>query len=485
VARIASETDPASLTLCEMAEAIGRRHTTSRAIVTACLERIEAHDRDVGAFVALDRDGALAAADRADAAVARGDRLEPLHGVPLAHKDMFARSARPPSFGSAVRHRMTTGPDATVLERLDRAGAINLGALAMVEFAMGPHGYNAHLRPCRNPWHLDHVPCGSSSGSGVALASRFVAGSLGSDTGGSIRCPAAANGVVGLLPTYSRVSRHGVMPMSFSLDCVGPLARTAADCARLLTAIAGHDPRDPTSSRRAMPDCEAGLGQSISGVRVGIPDRYFTQGIAPEVQTHLAQSLDCLKACGARLVEVTVPPSVDDVADLHPLVMKAEGAANHHLWMRTLPEKYTDEVRHRLQAGYFIPASDYLQALKLRAALLRDWTTLFDRVEVLHTALLPQAAPTIKATSTNSGPDYLAMVVSLTRNTKICNFLGLPAISVPCGFTGKGLPVSFQLIGRPFAEGLLLRLAHRYQCETDWHHQTPSFASGQNAVPER
>jgi aspartyl-tRNA(Asn)/glutamyl-tRNA(Gln) amidotransferase subunit A len=470
------EIDPALMTLTETAEAVAAQKITSRAVVEACFARIDALDPRVCAFVATDRNAALAAADRADAAVSRGDGLGLLHGVPLAHKDMFNGSARPPEFGSKINYSFLDPSAATVLQRLDKAGAINLGALAMVEFAMGPHGFNAHLPVCRNPWHLDHVPCGSSSGSGVAVASRFVAGALGSDTGGSVRCPASANGVVGVLPTYSRVSRHGVMPMSFSLDCVGPLARTAADCARLMTVIAGHDPLDPTSSNRPVPDYEIGLEHSIAGIRIGIPDRYFTDDIAPDVQARLSESLEVLTSCGAKLLEVSIPPSIQDVADLHPLIMKAEGAANHELWMRSVPNQYSDEVRNRLQAGFFIPATDYIQALKLRAALLHEWSNgVFAKVDVLHTAVLPKAAPTFKETTTATGPAYLNMVVSLTRNTKICNFLGLPAISVPCGFTTNKLPASFQLIGRPFSESLLLRLAHQYQAETSWHQLVPPF----------
>jgi aspartyl-tRNA(Asn)/glutamyl-tRNA(Gln) amidotransferase subunit A len=466
--------DPCLMTLVEMADAIARGAASSRAVVEAHLDRIEALDGRLGCFVTLDREDALRAADRADAAVARGDRLGPLHGVPLAHKDMFDRAGRLTGRGSRVRSDFRPAGSATVLARLEAAGAITLGALAMVEFAMGPHGYNAHLRPCRNPWNPDHVPCGSSSGSGVSVAARLVAASLGSDTGGSIRCPASASGVTGLQPTWSRVSRHGAMPMSPSLDTVGPLARTAEDCARIMGVIAGADPLDPTASLYPVADYEAGLGRPLDGLRVGIPIGYFDEGLSPDVAARLEESRTALRSLGAELVEVAIPSLIRDAADLHPLVMKAEGAANHHLWMRDQPEAYSQEVRHRLQAGYFVPAVDYIQALKLRGVLLRRFCdSVFARVDVLHTAVLPKAAPTVAETTTANGPAYLDMVVSLTRNTKITNFLGLPAISVPCGFTGEGLPVSFQLIGRPFAEPLLLRGAHQYQSCTDWHTRVP------------
>jgi len=469
--------DPALLSLTELAGAIARRQVTSRAATEACLARIDALDGTLASFVAVEREGALRAADAADAAVARGDALGKLHGVPLAHKDMYYREGELAACGSRVRADHRPATTATVLDRLDAAGAITLGRLAMVEFAMGPHGYNENLKQCRNPWQTDHVPCGSSSGSGVAVAARLVAGSLGSDTGGSVRCPASANGVVGLLPTWSRVSRHGAMPMSPSLDAVGPLARTAADCARLLGVIAGHDARDATTSRHAVPDYEGGLTRPLDGVRIGIPDSYFGEGVAPEVAGAVAAALEELRGLGAVAVPVAVPDAVQLAADLHPLVMKSEGAANHHLWMRGRQDDYSREVRQRLQAGYFIPACDYVEALKLRGPLLRAFAdAVFSRADVLMTPVLPNAAPTIAETTTADGPAYLRMVVALTRNTKPVNYFGLPAVSVPCGFTGAGLPSSFQLIGRPFSEALLLRLAHQYQGRTDWHTKVPAAA---------
>jgi aspartyl-tRNA(Asn)/glutamyl-tRNA(Gln) amidotransferase subunit A len=479
------ETDPTTLSLVELAQAIAQRKMSAREVTKAHLDRIDRLDPHVASFVSVDSEGAMAAADDADAAVARGEKLGPLHGVPLAHKDMFYRSGTSVACGSKVRKDFVPTNTATVLKRLDDAGAISLGSLAMVEFAMGPHGYNANLRQCRNPWALDHVPCGSSSGSGVAVASRFVAGSLGSDTGGSIRCPASACGVVGLLPTYSRVSRHGVMPMSVSLDSIGPLARTAEDCARLMNVIAGRDPADGTSSDVPTPDYEAGLDRPIKGLRIGVPSNYFSEGVSSEVEASLADSLDVLRSQGAIIVEIAMPLSIESVAELHPMVMKAEGAANHHLWMREFPDRYSSEVRQRLQAGFFVPAVDYIQALKLRGGFLREFgDAIFSKVDVLHTPVLPRAAPTITETTTADGPAYLSMVVSLTRNTKIVNYLGLPAISVPCGVTGGGLPISFQLIGRPFSEALLLRIAHTYQKETDWRVRTLEFDWPNDGQPD-
>lgn len=462
--------------LVAVAAAIAAGKVSSQEVVLASIKMSERLDPALRFFVWTQFEEALAAARRADAKVAAGEPLGPLHGVPLAHKDMFYMDGKHAACGSLIRREFRADYTATVLERLEGAGAINLGGLAMVEFAMGPHGYNQHLEQCRNPWESAHIPCGSSSGSGVAVGARVIYGSLGSDTGGSIRCPASVNGVVGVLPSRGRVSRHGAMPMSFSLDAVGPLARTVRDCARLLRVIAGADLRDGTCSGSAVPDYEAALEGGVSGLRVGVPTTYFNEGVAPEVQGALDRSLQVLESLGAHIVPLPVPPSVADIGELHPLVMKAEGAANHSNWMRERAADYSDQVRNRLQAGFFIPATDYIQALKLRGQLLDEFMTqVFTRVDVLHTPVLPMPVPTIAETMPASGDAYLAMVASLTRNTKVVNYLGLPAVSVPCGFLGSSLPVAFQLIGRPFDEATLLRASHAYECATEWHRRVPTL----------
>jgi aspartyl-tRNA(Asn)/glutamyl-tRNA(Gln) amidotransferase subunit A len=253
----------------------------------------------------------------------------------MAHKDMYYRAGRISTCGSLIRRNEKAEATATSLKRLDGAGAIDLGGLAMVEFAMGPHGFNAHLPRALNPWGRDHVPCGSSSGSGVAVGSRMVYGSLGSDTGGSIRCPAAANGIVGCMPTYSLVSRRGAMPMSWSLDCVGPLTRTVRDAARVLKVIAGPDASDETAGGAPVPDYEAHLNHVLSGIRIGVPDGYFDEGIDPDVATVIEASLDVFRDAGATIARVKIPESLSIASAVHPLVMKAEGSANHRPWKRT------------------------------------------------------------------------------------------------------------------------------------------------------
>ena len=468
----------AALSLCEAADAVASGALSATDLVEAALARIDRLDPQLHAFIRLDREDALARAQEMDRNRGRGEAAGPLAGVPLAHKDMYYRAGKVSSCGSRIRREFQPAATATVLERLDAAGAIDLGGLAMVEFAMGPHGFNAHLPRCRNVWDFERIPCGSSSGSGTAVAGRLVHAALGSDTGGSIRCPAAANGVAGINPTQGRVSRFGCMPMSWSLDVMGPLARTVRDCARVLGVIAGADENDATTSPEPVTDYEATIEQSVRGVRIGIPEGYFDEDLDPDVAAVIEDANAVFENLGARLVPVPMPSLLDTVSAIHPLVMKCEGAANHLPWKRAHDEDYSDEVGKRLQAGFFIPATDYINALQYRALALRTFgDAVFGACDALLTPVLPMPTPTLADTAYRDGPAYLKMVVGLTRNTRVVNFLGLPALSATCGFTPDGMPTSFQLIGRPFDEALLFRLGHQYQRETDWHRRWPSALS--------
>jgi aspartyl-tRNA(Asn)/glutamyl-tRNA(Gln) amidotransferase subunit A len=465
--------------LTETADAIAAGKTTAREVVEACLDRIARLNNRLNCFVEVDADGARAAADGADRRQRDGRPLGALHGVPMAHKDMYYRQGRVSACGSKLRSDWRAPYTATALTRLDQAGAIELGRLVMVEFAMGPHGYNPNYPLCRNPWNPDHIPSGSSSGSGVAVGARLVHGALGSDTGGSIRCPAAVSGLVGLMPTYGRVSRRGAMPMSHSLDVVGPLARTARDCARLLGVLAGPDPDDTSAFDLPVPDYEAELEIGAPLPVIGVARGYFDAGVHPEVRQALDAAIEALKQSGFTVKDVALPSGLlDEVAELHPLVMKSEGAANHLPTLREREADYTVEVGHRLHAGFFIPAASYVRALKLRGTYLRAFAqAVFSKVDLLFTPVIPMPVPTIAETTGRTGKAYLDMVVSITRNTKVVNYLGLPALGVPCGFTANGLPTSFQLIGRPLHETALLRAADRYQQATDWHKREPALVA--------
>ena len=465
----------AALSLCDAADAVARGDLSATDLVEAALARIDRLDPELHAFVRVEAEDALARAQAMDRNRGRGGAASPLAGVPMAHKDMYYRAGKVSGCGSRIRREFRPAATASVLERLDRAGAIDLGGLAMVEFAMGPHGFNAHLPRCRNVWDFGRIPCGSSSGSGTAVAGRLVYAALGSDTGGSIRCPAAANGLAGINPTQGRVSRFGCMPMSWSLDVMGPLARTVRDCARVLGAIAGSDENDATTSPEPVPNYEATIEQSVRGVRIGVPQGYFDDDLDPDVAAVIEATHAVFKGLGAEVVPVAMPALLDTVSAIHPLLMKVEGAANHLPWKRARDEDYSDEVGKRLQAGFFIPATDYVNALQYRAHALRVFAdAVFGKCDALLAPVLPTPTPTLADTAYRDGPAYLKMVVGLTRNTRVVNYLGLPALSVTCGFTPEGMPTSLQLIGRPFAEALLFRLGHQYQRETDWHRRWPA-----------
>ena len=465
--------DTGRATLTEAAAALARGELSSEELTRDCLARAHRLNPALNCFLRIEDEAALAAARRADAARACGHPLGVLHGVPIAVKDMFYDPARETSSGSEIRRGFHGAATATALARLRGAGAIVLGALNMTEFALGPTGHNPFYGACRNPWNPAHIAGGSSSGSGAAVAARIAFGTLGSDTGGSIRLPAAANGILGLKPTYGRVPRTGAMPLSWSIDHLGPLARTAADLARLLGVIAGHDPADPSSSRRAVPDYEAGLGAGVAGLRLGVPGNFFFDGVEPAVAAALEAALAALEAAGARRVAVTVP-AAEHLTELGRTVVYTEAAALHGHWLRTRPQDYSPQVRARVATGVGIPAAAYAEALQLRALLLRRvCAEVFDACDVLVTPALAIDVPTLAATDVGGGASMWSTIAQLLQCVAPFNYLGVPALSVPAGFTPRGLPVGLQLVGRPFAEATLLRVAAAYQRLTDWHERLP------------
>jgi aspartyl-tRNA(Asn)/glutamyl-tRNA(Gln) amidotransferase subunit A len=345
----------------------------------------------------------------------------------------------------------------------------------MSEFAAGPTGHNVHYGPARNPYDRTRITGGSSSGSGAAVGARLVFGSLGSDTGGSIRLPAAACNVVGLKATYGRISRHGAIARSWSLDYIGPLARTARDCAIIFSAIAGHDPKDSTSSGRPLPDLSELEKASLAGVKIGVPGDAVLKTVDPAVANVLEASHRVLQARGATLREVPFPDLVK-LADIGETIIKSEAATMHRDWIRTRPQDYATQVRVRIEAGFFIPATQYLDALRLRRVLLEKFLAeTMAEVDLLHAPVVPFPIPTIRETDVEAeaGEAVLRVVRSMTTYTRPFNFLGVPAISVPCGFDPAGLPVAFQLVGRPFDEAPCLRAASAYQAATDFHRVAP------------
>ena len=464
-----------ALSLREVAAAIRAKKLSSLEVTRACLERIRQIQPRTNCFIAVEAEEALKAARAADRMRGKSARLGPLHGVPLAHKDMYYRKGRITTGGSKILRDYRPDVTATVVERMQRAGAVWLGNLNMAEFAANPTGHNDHFGHCRNPWNTEHITGGSSSGSGVAVAARACYGSLGSDTGGSVRLPAAANGVVGLKPTYGRISRYGIMPRSWSLDTVGPLTRTVADCAKLMKIIAGADANDTTCSTEKVPDYEKALTGRIRGLKIGVPLNHYYEEATDDVRRCMTASLEALESLGARVVELEVPDP-QRLFDLSNAVTQAESAAIHGRWMRERPQDYSLTMLARTEPGFHLPATVYLQALNARPRLSAEFIeAVFGKVDVLHAPVMPMPVPTIAETTPRQAGDVQPMIRRLTRNNRPANFLGIPSLSVPAGFSANGLPVAFQLMGRPFSESLLFQIGDAYQRVTDWHRRAPQI----------
>lgn len=470
------------LTLVEAADRVARGEISARALTEQCIARAHALGPRLNCFVSLDADAAIAQAEQVDAHLARGGAPRPLDGVPLAHKDMFYRAGVVTGCGSKVRADFRPTCTATVLERLDGAGAVNLGGLHMAEFATSPTGHNAHLGACRNPWNPAHVTGGSSSGSGAAVAARLVFGALGSDTGGSIRLPAANCGLFGMKGTQTRVSRYGAMGLSYSLDNVGPLARSARDCARLFAVIAGHDPKDPTSARHPTADYEAAtVAPDVSGWRIGIPSNYFYDTVTDEVRAALDASVAVFESLGAQPVALEVPHA-DAIGTIGSALSGVEALALHRAWLAGRRDDYGAQVRARWEASAAIPGADYLATMQVRPRVIRAFVeAVFSQCDVLHCPVLPMPVPTIEESDVGDRQGFEATIAALTRCTRPFNFLALPSLSVPAGFSGSGLPIGFQLVGRPFAEARLFRAGAAYEQATGWTRQAPRVPMGTDA----
>ncbi len=373
----------------------------------------------------------------------------PLHGVPLAHKDLFAWDGRPASCGTAFPEYFRADQDATALRRLEAAGAVSLGRLNLSELALGPFGDNAHHGDAETPWRAGHCAGGSSSGSGAAVAARLAYGALGTDTGGSIRLPAACCGVVGLKPTYGRVSRAGAMPLSWSLDHVGPLARTVRDAAVLLGVIAGADPARRDRERPPGPGLRPGLDRPIAGLRVGVPDRYYGDGLDDVVRIAVQAAIEALRGLGAQVADCPLPdPAL--LNDLANVIARCESAAVHARIVRESPHALQPAVLARLEVGFHVSAHDYLQAARLRARATRTFVDdVFSRVDLLAAPTIPEPAPALAAVKAGSPDEIVRRMGRFSRLTRPWNALGLPALSVPCGFAPTAGPSAFSWSAAP------------------------------------
>jgi aspartyl-tRNA(Asn)/glutamyl-tRNA(Gln) amidotransferase subunit A len=447
---------------------------SAREATQSCLTRIGRWQPHLNAFIAIEADEALAAADAADAALAKGNIAGPLHGVPLAHKDMYYDAGKVVTCGSRIRKDWVATTTSTALQRLKSAGTIRLGTLGMAEFAYGPTGHNSHFGAVGNPWNPAHVTGGSSSGSGAAVAACLTFAALGSDTGGSIRMPAHFCGVTGLKTTVGRVSRAGAMPLSQSLDTVGPLARTAEDCALLLGLMAGADPADPTAAAGAVPDYVAATRQDIRELKIGVPDAFYVDDLDPAIAQALDDMIAMLTSEGAVVSKVRLPEQ-RHLTGACQIVLTVEAAAFHKAWMLERPQDYGAQVLMRLQNGLAIPAVTYLEAMRWRGIALAEHLAAIQDVDAVLAPAAPMAAPTIAESDVGNSANAEAVIQRLTRFTRPVNYLGLPSLAVPAGFTQAGLPVAMQLMGRPFDEALLLRIGAAFQRATDFHTRRPSL----------
>jgi aspartyl-tRNA(Asn)/glutamyl-tRNA(Gln) amidotransferase subunit A len=468
-------TEPALMSLTAIAKAIAEKQVSSREATRSCLHRIAQWQPRLNAFMALEAEQALKAADEADAALAKGNAKGALHGVPMAHKDMYYEAGKVVTCGSKIRRDFVATTTSTALQRLKDAGTVRLGSLQMAEFAYGPTGHNAHYGAVHNPWHVDHITGGSSSGSGSAVAARLTFAALGSDTGGSIRMPAHFCGVTGLKTTVGRVSRAGAMPLSQSLDTVGPLARSAEDCALLMGLMAGADPEDPTAVTLPVPDYMAATKGSLKGIRVGVPTAFYVDDLDAEVARILDETVATLKREGAEIVKVELPDQ-RQLSSASQLVLAVEAAAFHKRWMIERLEDYGAQVRMRLENGLAVPAITYLEAMRWRGPALSAHAAAVAGVDAVIAPVSPIPAPTIAESDVGGGPGAEAVIQRLTRFTRPVNYLGLPSLSIPSGFTRSGLPVGMQLIGRSFDEATLLRIGAAFQRATDFHDRVPKLS---------
>ncbi len=457
-------------TIGSLAEAIKAKKLSPIEVVREYLDRIARLDSKLRSFITVDAEGALARARALQKEPPRG----PLHGIPLAYKDLCVVRGLPTSCGTRTPHYFRFERECTAVTRLSQAGAVTLGKLNMSELAMGPFGDNAHHGDAQNPWCLGHITGGSSSGSGGAVAARLCAGALGSDTGGSIRLPAAACGIVGLKPTYGRVSRAGAMPLSWSYDHLGPMTQTVRDCAILLGVIAGHDPADATSSRRRVPDYIAALDEPPRGLRVGVPENYYFDGLHVEVDAAVRAAVAVLGELGARVEPLRVPDPEPMVAACNNVMVRAESAAIHSRILKERSGELQPAVLARLVPGLQVSAYDHIQASRLRARFTREFITgVFSRVDVLVAPTIPEPAPALAEAKSGTVDDVVRRMGRFSRLTRTISTFGLPALSVACGFSTRGLPIGIQLIGRPFDEAAILRLGHAYERATAWHTRRP------------
>jgi len=466
-------TEIAEMTLKDLAAAIRRKKVSSVEVTRELLTRITAWNPKLNAFARVEAEDAIKSAKAADRALKAGKAKGPLHGVPLAHKDMYYSKGKLAECGSKIRKGFVPSATATAVERLEAAGSFRLGAVNMVEFAYGPTGHNVHTGNVCNPWSVDCITGGSSSGSGSAVGARLVPAALGSDTGGSIRMPAHFCGVSGFKPTNNRVSRANAMPLSFTLDTVGPLAQTAEDCALILSIIAGPDPLDPTTASAPKWDTKA-TKRPVKGMTIGIPKSFYVDDLESDVAKALDDAIAVFKKLGVKVVEVDLPDQ-NLVAAAALIVLAVEAATYHAPWLRARPDDYGAQVRNRLQNGLAYSAVEYLEALRWRAHALEAHLAATAKCDAVLAPVSRAVAPTIAETDVGGAGNAEAIIQGITRFMRPVNYLGLPALVLPAGFGQRDMPIGLQMIGRPFNDEHVAALGIAFQGVTDFHTRVPKL----------
>ncbi len=462
----------------ELARLVATKAVSPIEVVRAHLDRIGALDGQVKAYITVMADAALESANAAEAAVMARESLGPLHGVPVGLKDLYCTKGVKTTGGSRILGDWVPTEDATVVSRLAGAGAIMLGKLNMHEFAYGPEGLNVHYGTSWNPWDATthRIPGGSSSGSGAGVAAGLCPGALGSDTGGSIRIPSSLCGLTGIKPTYGRVSRAGALPLAWSLDHVGPMCRSAADCALMLGAMSGYDPRDPSTTVLPVPDYAAALTGQVKGLRIGLLRRAFLESAGEPQRRAVEGAVKTLETLGASVRDVELV-QMKYAAGAAAAVISAESYAYHEPWLKTRIAEYGPDVRERLLVGAFVSGADYLRGQRVRQLIRDEVDQVLGGLDVLISPTLPIAAVPVGAREVEIDGRPHPVRPSLVRYTRPFNASGHPVASVPCGFTAEGLPIGMQVIGRSFDEATVLRVADAYQRVTDWHSRRPPLGA--------
>ena len=479
------------MSISRLAPRLARREVSPVEVTAQLLQRIRERDGELHAYLLLDEAGAMAQAREAEARLGRGEG-SPLTGIPLALKDVMVTRGLRTTCASKILGNFVPTYDATVVARLRRAGAIFLGKTNMDEFAMGSSTENSAFGPTRNPWNREYVPGGSSGGSAAAVAADLCLASLGSDTGGSIRQPACLCGVVGLKPTYGRVSRYGLVAYASSLDQIGPITKEVKDAALLLAVIAGHDPQDSTSVPQAVPDYAAALGQDLQGLKIGVPREYFGSGLDPEVEAAIRSALGTMGGLGAEILEVSLPHTEYAVATYYLVAVaeassnlarydgvkygfRAEGRNLMETYLNTRTEGFGAEVRRRIILGAYTLSAGYYDAYykkgtQARALIRGDFEAAFRECALIACPVSPTPAFRLGEKLADPLTMYLSDIFTISAN-----LAGIPGISVPCGFSSRGLPIGLQLLGPPFAESEIFRAAYAFEQATDFHCRKPPF----------